>query len=350
MIKRALTKTIKIGNLLVGGNQPIRIQSMTTTDTRDIGATTRQIHALEAAGCEIVRVAVPDQAAALALKAIKAAISIPLVADIHFDYRLALLAMEEGVDKLRINPGNIGPKLGEMVGMAKDLAIPIRIGVNAGSLEEVILQKHKGIPTAAGMVESAEKHIGLLEDLGFDQILVSLKASDVGLTIAANRAFSKKHPYPLHLGITEAGLLRSATVKSSVGLGYLLLNGIGDTLRVSITGDPNHEIAVAKEILAATGRAHQKKPTIIACPTCGRTEIDLIKIAGQVEAGLKDLDKDITVAVMGCIVNGIGEGKQADIGIAGGKNKAVLFKKGQIIKTIAEADIVRELLNEIEKM
>lgn len=350
MIKRSLSKTIKVGNLLIGGKQPIRIQSMTTTDTRDIGSTVSQIRALEEAGCEIIRVAVPDQATALALKEIKAGISIPLVADIHFDYRLALLAMEQGIDKLRINPGNIGPNLGEMVAMAKDLAIPIRIGVNAGSLEEAILQKHKGVPTAAAMVESAEKHIGLLEDLAFDQILVSLKASDVGLTIAANEAFAKKHPYPLHLGITEAGLLRSATVKSSVGLGYLLLKGIGDTLRVSITGDPSHEIAVAKELLAATGRSHQKKPTIIACPTCGRTQIDLVKIASQVEAGLAGLDKDITVAVMGCIVNGIGEGKQADIGIAGGKNKAVLFKKGEIIKTIGEKDIVRELLNEIEKM
>lgn len=350
MKKRRLTKTIKIGNCLVGGHHPIRIQSMTTTDTRDSQATIKQILALEQAGCEIIRVAVPDQAAALALKAIKEGISIPLVADIHFDYRLALLAMEQGVDKLRINPGNIGPKLGEMVAMASEKAIPIRIGVNAGSLDEQILKKYKGIPTAEAMVESAEKHIGLLEDLGFDQILVSLKASDVPLAIEAYQAFSKKHDYPLHLGITEAGLLRSSTVKSSAGLAYLLLNGIGDTLRISITGDPIDEVEVAKELLAALGLGSQKKVSIIACPTCGRTEIDLIKIANEVDAGLKGLDKDITVAVMGCIVNGIGEGKQADIGIAGGKNKAVLFKKGEIIKTIRESDIVSELLNEIEKM
>lgn len=350
MIKRRVTKTIKIGDRLVGGENAIAIQSMTNTDTRDIEATIKQILGLEQAGCEIIRVAVVDKEAARALSAIKSAIHIPLVADIHFDYRLALIAMEEGIDKLRINPGNIGSKLDEMVAMASERAIPIRIGVNAGSLEKEILEQHHGIPTAAGMVESAEKHIHLLEDRGFDQILVSLKASDVNLSIAAYEAFSKKYDYPLHLGITEAGLLRSSTVKSSVGLGYLLLRGIGDTIRVSITGDPLDEIDVGQELLAAIGLGSQKKVKIIACPSCGRSEIDLIKIASQVDQALRYLQKDLTVAIMGCIVNGLGEGRQADIGIAGGKEKAVLFKKGQIVKTIDESEIVAELLMEIEKM
>lgn len=352
MRERRETKSIKIGNLSVGGNNPIAIQSMTTTDTRDVAATILQIHELEQAGCEIVRLAVPDEPAARALATIKKSIAIPLVADIHFDYRLALLAMEQGVDKLRINPGNIGSKakVKEIVAMASERSIPIRIGVNAGSLEEDILAKYKGLPTAAGMVESAEKHIKILEDLAFDQMLVSLKASDVRLSIAAYEAFSKKYDYPLHLGITEAGLLRSSTVKSSVGLGYLLLNGIGDTIRISVTGDPIDEIAVARELLSSIGLDHRKRVKIIACPTCGRTEIDLIGIATAVDLALSKVEKDIVVAVMGCIVNGLGEGKQADIGIAGGKNKAVLFKKGQIIRTIAETEIISELMREIEKM
>ncbi len=348
MKKRRLTRTIRIGHIRVGGSHPIAIQSMTTTDTRDSLATIAQIKKLEAAGCEIVRVAVPDEQAALALGTIKKAIDIPLVADIHFDYRLALLAMAQGVDKLRINPGNIGAKIGEIVAMARERAIPIRIGVNGGSLEKEMLEKNIGL--AQGMLASAEKHIQILEDLNFDQILVSLKASDVRLSIEAYQAFSEKYDYPLHLGITEAGLPRSATVKSAIGLGYLLLNGIGDTLRISITGDPLDEVAVAQELLASIGLESRKRVKIIACPTCGRTEIDLIKIATAVDAALRNVEKDISVAVMGCIVNGVGEGKQADIGIAGGKNKAVLFKKGEIIRTIGEADIVSELLLEIEKM
>ena len=354
MEKRKNTKVVKIGQVKIGGDNPIAIQSMTNTDTRNIDSTVSQIRALEFAGCDIVRVAVPDQEAANAIAGIKKGIQIPLVADIHFDYRLALTAMENGVDKLRINPGNIGSEKGirEIVAMATERKIPIRIGVNAGSLEKEILEKNNGCATPEGMVASAKKHIQLLEEAGFDNIVVSMKASDVRFTIASYEKFAQEYDYPLHLGITEAGILRSSAVKSALGIGYLLLNGLGDTLRVSITGDPVEEIEVARDILSAIGlyRGKKGKVEVISCPTCGRTEIDLIGIATEINARLRGVDKNIKVAVMGCIVNGPGEGRAADIGIAGGKNKAVLFKKGEIIRSLKEDEIISVLIEEIEKM
>jgi len=352
--KRRKTKVVQIGSVAIGGENPIAIQSMTNTDTRNIESTISQIIGLEISGCDIVRVAVPDQKAANAIAEIKKGIHIPLVADIHFDYKLALTAMENGIDKLRINPGNIGSAKGvrEIVAMATERKIPIRIGVNAGSLEKEILAKNNGAATPEGMVESAKKHIQLLEEEGFDNIVVSMKASDVRFTIASYESFAKEYDYPLHLGITEAGILRSSAVKSAMGIGYLLLNGLGDTLRVSITGDPLEEIEVARDILSAIGRyeGKRKKVEVISCPTCGRTEIDLIGIATEINERLRGVDKNIKVAVMGCIVNGPGEGRAADIGIAGGKNKAVLFKKGEIIRSLKEDEIISVLMEEINKM
>lgn len=354
MEKRKVTKTVRVGNINIGGENPIVIQSMTNTDTRDVKKTVEQIKALEEVGCEIIRVAVPDIAAAEAIKEIKNSIKIPMVADIHFDYKLGLMAMENGIDKLRINPGNIGSEKGvrEIVAMALERDIPIRIGVNAGSLEKEILEKNHGHATPEGMMESAQKQIRLLEDLNFDKILVSMKASDVRFTIESYETFAKKYNYPLHLGITEAGILSTSTVKSSMGIGYLLLKGLGDTLRVSVTGDPILEIPVARDILKAAGLYQGKKGKVevISCPTCGRTEIDLIGIAEEMNQRLQSVEKDIKVAVMGCIVNGPGEGKEADIGIAGGKNKAVLFKKGEIIRSLREDEIISVLMEEIEKM
>lgn len=351
---RKKTRIVKIGQVPIGGDHPIAIQSMTNTDTRDAEATIAQINALEVAGCEIVRVAVPDQLAADAIAVIKKRINIPLVADIHFDYQLALTAMQNGVDKLRINPGNIGSEKGirEIVAVATERGIPIRIGVNAGSLEKEILDRNQGRATPKGMVESAEKHIHLLEDAGFNNLVVSMKASDVRFTIDSYEQFSKKYDYPLHLGITEAGILRSSAVKSAMGIGYLLLSGLGDTLRVSITGDPLEEIDIARDILRGIRLYQGTRPRveIISCPTCGRTEIDLIGIAQEINNQLRFIEKDIKVAVMGCIVNGPGEGKAADIGIAGGKNKAVLFKKGEIIRSLNENEIITALIEEIEKM
>jgi (E)-4-hydroxy-3-methylbut-2-enyl-diphosphate synthase len=351
---RKETRVVNIGSVAIGGKHPIAIQSMTNTDTRNVAATVDQINGLAAAGCEIIRVAVPDETAANAIVGIRSSITIPLVADIHFDYRLALMAMENGVDKLRINPGNIGSEKGirEIVAMANERNIPIRIGVNAGSLEKEILAKNDDQVTPEGMVESAETHIHLLEEAGFDNIVVSMKASDVRFTIESYEQFSEKYDYPLHLGITEAGILRSSAVKSAMGIGYLLLNGLGDTLRVSITGDPLEEIDVARDILRGIGLYEGRRPRVevISCPTCGRTEIDLIGIAQEINEQLRFVEKDIRVAVMGCIVNGPGEGKAADIGIAGGKNRAVLFKKGEIIKSITEAEIISVLMEEIEKM
>lgn len=354
MKKRKQTRVVKIGATAIGGENPIAIQSMTNTDTRNSEATIVQINNLAAAGCEIVRVAVPDEVAAKAIADIRKRINIPLVADIHFDYQLALTAIENGVDKLRINPGNIGSEKGirEIVAMATERGIPIRIGVNAGSLEKEILAKNGGQATPAGMVASAQRHIRILEDAGFDNIVVSMKASDVRFTISSYEQFSEHYDYPLHLGITEAGILRSSAVKSAMGIGYLLLSGLGDTLRVSITGDPLEEIDVARDILRGIGLYTGRRPQVevISCPTCGRTEIDLIGIAQEIDRQLRNVEKDLRVAVMGCIVNGPGEGKAADIGIAGGKNKAVLFKKGEIIKSIAEAEIISVLMEEIEKM
>jgi len=347
---RRQTRKIKCGHLHIGGDAPISIQSMTTTDTRDVKATVAQIHALEEVGCDIVRVAVPDMTAAKALGAIKKEIHIPLVADIHFDYRLALEAMEQGVDKLRLNPGNIGDRsrVELVVTKAKEKNIPIRIGVNAGSISEKIIEKHGGI-TAEAMVDSAMEHIRILEDMDFHDIVISLKAHDVALTLEAYEKISEVVDYPLHLGITEAGTKWAGTIKSSVGIGAMLLKGLGDTLRVSLTGEPTEEIEVGKEILKATG-IRKTGLTLISCPTCGRCNIDLINLANRVEKALKNVEKPIEVAIMGCAVNGPGEAKEADIGIAGGKGSALLFRKGEIIRKIPEGEIEQQLLAEIEKL
>lgn len=352
-VKRRKTREVPIGDRVVGGDHPILIQSMTNTDTRDVAATVGQILDLTDAGCEIVRVAVPDIEAAEAIVAIKKQIAIPLVADIHFNHELALKAIEGGVDKLRINPGNIGDKakVRAVVQAAKAKDISMRIGVNAGSLEPELLKKY-GRPTPQAMVESAEKHLAYLEEFDFKNIVVSMKASDVRFTIEAYDLFSEKYDYPVHLGITEAGILRTSSVKSGIGIGYMLLNGIGDTLRVSITGNPLDEIYVAKDILKAIGMYNRNggMVEVVSCPTCGRTEIDLIGIAEEMNRRLVHVKKDIKVAVMGCVVNGPGEGREADIGIAGGRGKGVLFKKGEIFKTVAEDEIIDALMDEIERM
>lgn len=347
-IKRRQTKKIRVGSKYIGGDSPITVQSMTNTDTRNIKATIEQIKRLEEAGCDIVRVAVPDNEAALALKDIKRAIRIPLVADIHFDYRLAITSMESGADKIRINPGNIGSRerIKKVVDVAKDRGIPIRIGVNSGSVEKHIIEKYGGI-TPEGMVESALNHASLLEEFGFEDIVFSIKASSVPMTIVAYRLVSSSSSYPLHIGVTEAGTVFRGTIKSSVGLGCLLAEGIGDTLRVSLTGDPVEEVKVGKEILKALGIKSQGVE-LISCPTCGRCQIDLIKIANQIEGRLQSIDKNIKVAVMGCAVNGPGEAKEADIGIAGGKGEALLFKKGKVIRKVPQEKILDELLWEIE--
>lgn len=347
---RKQTKQIRIGQVLVGGNAPVSIQSMTNTDTRDVKATIEQITRLTAAGCDIIRVAVPDMEAAQAIKAIKAGITIPLVADIHFDYRLALECMKNGVDKIRLNPGNIGghDRVKAVADMAKERAIPIRIGVNSGSVEKSIVEKYGGV-TPEGMVESALSHAGLLEDEDFSDIAISIKASSVPMTIAAYRLLSQRTNYPLHVGVTEAGTIKKGTIKSSVGIGCLLAEGIGDTIRVSLTGDPVEEIIVGREILKSLGMIKQGIE-IVSCPTCGRTKIDLISIANQVEPVLEKIDKNIKVAIMGCAVNGPGEAKDADIGIAGGVNEALLFKKGTIIRKIPQDRIVEELIKEIREM
>jgi len=349
-INRRKTKKVRVGNIYIGGDAAISVQSMTNTDTRDVSSTVEQIKRLEEAGCDIVRVAVPDREAAEAIKAIKKSINIPLVADIHFDYRLAILSIENGADKIRINPGNIGDKdrIKNVVEAAKKYQVPIRIGVNSGSVEKKILEKYNGV-TAEGMVESALNHARLLEEFGFDQIVFSIKASSVPLTIAAYRLLSKMTDYPLHIGVTEAGTLSKGTIKSSIGLGCLLAEGIGDTLRVSLTGDPVEEVMVGTEILKTLG-LKGSGIDIISCPTCGRTQIDLINIANQIEEKLRHINKNIKVAIMGCAVNGPGEAREADIGIAGGRGEALLFKKGKIIRKIPEDKIVEELIAEIEQL
>ena len=330
MIQRRKSRKVKVGNLYIGGDAPITIQSMTNTRTSDVGATVRQIKALEEAGCDIVRVAVPDMEAAEAISEIKKQISIPLVADIHFNYELALKAMENGADKIRINPGNIGSKdrVLKIVSMAKEKGIPIRIGVNSGSLEKGILREY-GHVTAEALVESALGHVRILEELDFYDIVISIKASDVLMAYNAYRLIAEKTDYPLHVGITEAGTVYRGTIKSAVGIGSILLSGIGDTIRVSLTGDPVEEIKAGKEILRALG-LYSKGVQFVSCPTCGRTQIDLISIAERVEKELENYEKPIKVAVMGCVVNGPGEAREADIGIAGGKNSAVIFRKGEI--------------------
>lgn len=343
------TRTVKIGNLKIGGGNPVLIQSMCNTDTRDSSATTKQILDLENAGCEIIRVAVPDMAAAKAIKDIKKNIHIPLVADIHFNYQLALESIKNGVDKVRINPGNIGSdeNVKKVVDACKDKNIPIRIGINTGSLEKEAEAKYGR--TAKAMVESALKHIQILEKLNFHNIVISMKASDIQRTVEAYRLLSQKVDYPLHLGITEAGTVNIGTIKSSVGLGIMLFEGLGDTIRVSLTGDPIEEVRVGWEILKSL-KLRNRGVNLISCPTCGRTEIDLIGLANKVEKALIGVDKPITVAVMGCVVNGPGEAKEADIGIAGGHHQGVIFKKGQILKTVPEDQILPELLFEIDKL
>ncbi|MBU0707189.1 flavodoxin-dependent (E)-4-hydroxy-3-methylbut-2-enyl-diphosphate synthase [Patescibacteria group bacterium] len=350
MIKRRQTKEVKVGNIKIGAKNPIIIQSMCNTDTRDSEATIRQIGELQVAGCELVRVAVPDMKAARALGEIKKHISIPLVADIHFDYNLALEAINQGVDKIRINPGNIGSKdrVKQVVQSAKDKSIPIRIGVNSGSLEKEILKKHGG-PTAEGMVESALGHVKILEDLDFKDIIIAIKATDVLTMVEAHQLLATKVNYPHHLGVTEAGLPWAGTIKSSVGIGSLLTQGIGDTIRVSLTGDPVEEVKVGWEILKSLN-LRERGRKFISCPTCGRTEIDLVSLAKKVDTATQDIDKPITIAVMGCAVNGPGEAREADIGVAGAGNKGIIFKKGKVIATVSEAEILPRLLKEIDSL
>lgn len=347
---RKNTRAIKIGNIQIGGGAPIVVQSMTNTKTDDVVASVAQINALAAVGCDIVRLAVPDMEAAKALKQIKNKVNVPLIADIHFDYRLALEAMKSGIDALRLNPGNIGAedRVKTVVKEAKIRHIPIRIGVNAGSLDKALLSKY-GRPTPEAMVESAMQHIAILEKLDFYDMKISLKAHDVPLTIAAYQLMSETVDYPLHLGITEAGTVNTGIIKSSVGIGALLAQGIGDTIRISLTGDPVVEVKVANEILKSLG-LKEYGPTMISCPTCGRCNINLAEIAMRVENKLSTIQKPISVAVMGCVVNGPGEAREADVGIAGGKGEGLIFRKGQIIRKVSENNLVDELFLEIDKI
>lgn len=351
MYKRTETRPIKVGNVQIGGQNKVIIQSMTNTKTKDVVSTVKQILELEKAGCEIIRVACLDMEDAKAIKDIKEQIHIPIVADIHFDYRIAICAIEAGVDKVRINPGNIGgkEKVKAVVDKCKEYNVPIRIGVNAGSLEKDLLAKYGGKPTAKAMVESAKRHVQILENLDFYDIAISLKASNLDLCIESYEEAAKTFKYLLHLGITEAGTAFSGTIKSSIGLGILLRERIGDTIRVSLSDDPIEEIKVVKEILKDCN-LYSNVPTLVSCPTCGRTQIDLIPMAKEVEEFLQTINSDITVAVMGCAVNGPGEASNADIGIAGGIKEGLLFKKGKIIRKIPQENIVNELKEEILKM
>lgn len=341
------TKVVQIGNKKIGGGNPILIQSMTNTRTENIEETVQQILELEAAGCEIVRCTVPTLEAARALKEIKKRIHIPLVADIHFDYKMAIAAMENGADKIRINPGNIGSteKIKAVVDVAKERNIPIRVGVNSGSLEKELVEKYHGV-TAEGLVESALDKVKIIEDLGYDNLVISIKSSDVMMCVKAHELLVKQTNYPLHVGITEAGTLYSGNIKSAVGLGIILYQGIGDTIRVSLTGDPIEEIKSAKRILK-TLNLRKGGIEVVSCPTCGRTKIDLIQLANQVETMVQEFHLDIKVAVMGCVVNGPGEAKEADIGIAGGKGEGLLIKKGEIVKKVPEKDLLSVLREEL---
>lgn len=345
-----MKRVVNVGGVLIGGDNPVSVQSMTNTDTRDVTATVSQIKSLTDAGCEIVRVAVPDMEAAEAIKKIKEQISIPLVADIHFDYKLALECIKNGIDKVRINPGNVGgiDKVKIVSDAAKASGVPIRIGVNGGSLEKDLLEKYKG-PTAEALVESAMRHVEILDSVNFSDIVVSIKVSSVPVMIDAYRKFNAISDIPTHIGVTEAGTMRGGIIKSSIGIGTLLSEGIGNTLRVSLTADPVEEIYAAKDILKAL-EIRKSGVTLVSCPTCGRTRIDLISIAGEVEKRLAGVKKDIKVAVMGCAVNGPGEAREADIGIAGGNGEGLIFKKGEIIRKVPEENIVDELIAEIEKM
>lgn len=345
-----MSRQIKVGSVLVGGGAPVSIQSMTNTPTHDVEATLSQIRALAAAGCEIVRVAVPDERAARAIGALKAGSPLPLVADIHFDYRLALIAAEQGIDKIRINPGNIGgsDRVEAVVKACQERRIPIRIGVNGGSLEKDLLAKYGG-PVPEALVESALGHVALLEQFGFEDICISLKTSSVPTTMRAYQLMAERYDYPLHLGVTEAGTPEIGVLKGAAGIGGLLALGIGDTIRVTLTADPVEEIAAAKNILKAIG-LRREGPELIACPTCGRTQINLIPMALQVEKLLKNIDKPITVAVMGCVVNGPGEARHADVGIAGGRGEGVLFKHGEIVARLPEEQLVPELMKLIDTL
>ena len=342
-----MTKVVKIGDRVIGGGNPILIQSMTNTKTEDVAATVAQIQALTAAGCDIIRCAVPTMEAAEALTEIKKQVSIPVVADIHFDYRLALAAIEHGADKIRINPGNIGSteRVRAVVDAAKERGIPIRVGVNSGSLEKDLVEKYHGV-TAEGIVESALDKVHLIEDMGYDNLVISIKSSDVMMCVKAHELIATQTDHPLHVGITESGTIISGNIKSSIGLGLILHQGIGDTIRVSLTGDPLEEIKSAKLILRTLG-LRKGGVEVVSCPTCGRTRIDLIGLANQVENMVADIPLDIKVAVMGCVVNGPGEAKEADIGIAGGIGEGLLIKKGQIVKKVKEEDLLSTLRQEL---
>ncbi|MGN0314740.1 MAG: flavodoxin-dependent (E)-4-hydroxy-3-methylbut-2-enyl-diphosphate synthase [Fusicatenibacter sp.] len=342
------TKIVKIGTQVIGGGNPVLIQSMTNTKTEDVKATIAQIHALEAAGCEIIRCAVPTMEAACALREIKKEISIPLVADIHFDYRLAIAAMENGADKIRINPGNIGSidRIRAVTDTARDMQIPIRVGVNSGSLEKELVEKYHGV-TAEGLVESALDKVKIIEDLGYDNLVISIKSSDVMMCAKAHELIASQTDHPLHVGITEAGTLYAGNIKSAVGLGIILYQGIGDTIRVSLTGDPLEEVKSAKRILKTLG-LRKGGIEVVSCPTCGRTQIDLINLANQVETLVQQYPLDIKVAVMGCVVNGPGEAKEADLGIAGGKGVGLLIKKGEIVKKVPEDTLLDTLKEELD--
>lgn len=344
---RSKTKEVQIGNVKIGAGNPVAIQSMTNTKTEDTAATIAQIQQLEHAGCEIIRCAVPTMEAAEALREIKKSISIPLVADIHFDYRLAIAAVENGADKIRINPGNIGSRerIQAVVDCCKERKIPIRVGVNSGSLEKELVEKYGGV-TAEGLVESARKQVSLIEDMGYDNLVISIKSADVLMCIRAHELIAGKTPYPLHVGITESGSVYSGSVKSALGLGAILYQGIGDTIRISLTGDPVQEVQAAKLVLQ-TMELRKGGIRVVSCPTCGRTQIDLIALAGRVEEMVKDFDLDIKVAVMGCAVNGPGEAKEADIGIAGGIGEGLLIKKGQVVKKVPEDKLLETLRQEL---
>ena len=347
---RKQKRIVNIGGVKIGGDNPVAIQSMCNTDTRDVKATVNQIHELENAGCEIIRVAVPDMVAAKAVADIKKQIHIPLVVDIHFDYRLALECMKNGADKVRINPGNIGDRdrVKQVVEMAKEREIPIRIGVNGGSLERELLQKYGGV-TADALVESAMGHVAILDELNFNNVVVSIKISDVPKMLCAYRKFNEISDIPLHIGVTESGTLKGGTVKTAVGIGALLAEGIGDTMRVSLTANPVEEIYAAYDIQKVLGM-RKTGAEIVSCPTCGRTQLDLISIANEVEKRAANIDKPIKIAVMGCAVNGPGEAREADIGIAGGKGEGLIFKKGEIIKKVPQDSLVDELMKEIETL
>ena len=349
-MQRMKTKEVRIGNRVIGADHPILIQSMTNTKTENVADTVAQIQKLTAAGCDIIRCAVPTMEAAAALREIKKQIEIPLVADIHFDYRLAIAAMENGADKIRINPGNIGKRENviKVVTMAKEKNIPIRIGINAGSLPEYILEEYGGHPTAEGMVAGALEHVRILENENFHNIVISVKSTDVPMMVKANRMLHDKVDYPLHLGVTEAGTLYRGTIKSAVGIGALLLDGIGDTIRVSLTDDPVKEVKAAKEILSSVG-LQQYGPVLVSCPTCGRTQVNLIEMAQEVEKRLEKFKKSVRVAVMGWAVNGPGEAREADFGIAGGKGAGLLFRKGKVIRSVPETELIDALMEEIEK-